>query len=251
MNRFVIHVPRWLRWGLLVVLSLLVVSFTTVFFMGIGRADYGSWVQPAVSVVQIALAALAYITLLFFTESAQSPAALRRTADHLLVRQLPDALGRIADHRGQLARVEVGARSGIVGHAYHLHFPDAAMRFWVGLNVNRLIFAVFIAPPGDEAEEAFEARVRRVFRPTLEGAREVGYGEPKLQFATHEGVRLLSLWLTWDLSAKASHAEQDFLTHAPMQLFLVQDLALMVQSFVRTAQREGVQLSTPIEPMPL
>lgn len=249
MQKFVVHVPRWLRWTLLAFLLLLATGFTVVFFLGIGRADYGAWIQPSVSIVQIALTGLAYVALVFFTESGQSPVMLKARGDAILTRLLPECFNRITDTQGSRVRTFVGAPSGVVGRSFDLHTEHTRVRLWVGVNVHRVIVAYFCELPEQEKEDAFRNRLLEVFGPTIGGAMAVGYTEPTIQFESIEGYRFASLWLTWNLADKAGN--EDFLTHAPTQLFFAQDIALMTQSFLRTAQRQGIRLATRIEPMPL
>ncbi len=66
MERFIVYIPRWLRWTLLLVLSILVVGFSAAFFVGINQPGYGDWRAATVSVVQIALTGLAYVLIVFF-----------------------------------------------------------------------------------------------------------------------------------------------------------------------------------------
>lgn len=74
----------------------------------------------------------------------------------------------------------------------------------------------------------------------------MGYDEEHVQIAHIDDCDFASIWMTWMVST-----DEDFLTHSPSQLFFAQDTALMVQSFLRTAQRHGLHLSTPLTPMPL
>ncbi len=245
-NRLIVHLPRWLRWGLLFVLALLVVGFSVSIFIGVGRPDFANWLPPSVSIVQIALTALAYIVLLFFTESSQGVDALQRQSDKVLTRLLPDCLGRISDHQGAQVAVQVGEPSGVVGRAYDLVSANARVRMWVGLNVHRVIVAYFCELPYPEDEARSVERLQSAFAPTIAGARAVGYGQPTIQLEQIGGHRFASLWLTWNLDSR-----DDFLTHTPSQLFFAQDVALMTQSFLRTGQRHGIVLATPFEPMPL
>ncbi|MBU6200325.1 MAG: hypothetical protein KGP08_11795, partial [Xanthomonadaceae bacterium] len=81
---------------------------------------------------------------------------------------------------------------------------------------------------------------------TVTGARRVGYDEALFDAGNVNGIDVGSIWLTWDLGTN-----EDFLTHSPTQLFFAQDTALMMQSFLRSAQRSQIQLTTNIAPMPL
>ena len=245
-NRLIVHLPRWLRWSLLFVLALLVIGFSVSIFIGVGRADFTHWLPPSVAIVQIALTAMAYVVLLFFTESSQRVESLKRQSDRVLTRLLPDCLQRVADQQGERVSVQVGEPSGIVGRAYDLATPHARLRMWVGLNVQRVVVAYFCELPFPEEPQRSLDYMKEKFAGTLSGARSVGYGEPNLLLEEIDGHRFASMWLTWNLKD-----QEDFLTHTPSQLFFAQDIALMTQSFLRSGQRHGIVLSTPFEPMPL
>lgn len=247
MERFVVYLPRWLRWFLLFVLAALVVGFSVAFFFGINRPGFKDWLPASVSVVQIALTALAYVLLVFFTESGQSPQALQRRSEHVLIDLLPQNLGRITDVQGEPVQVAVGSASGVIGHDYTLSSSHAQLRLWVGLNVRRAIVILFCARPADDRpDETFLQQLQDAFAETTKGAKAIGYDEPHYQAEQIDGCRFASIWLTWNINTG-----EDFLTHPPSQLFFAQDVAMMVQSFLRTAQRRGLELSTPLTPMPL
>jgi hypothetical protein len=246
MERFVVYLPRWLRWALLLALAALVIGFSLTFFIGINRPGFRDWLPASVSVVQIALTALAYVLLVFFTESGQSPAALMRRTQQVLTRLLPDTLARITDIQGEAMQVDVGLPSGVTGRDYRLHSSHAELRFWLGLNVHRVIVILFCARPAGLDDDSFAQRLKSDFHDTIQGARAIGYDEPHFQVENLDGHDFASIWLTWDIGVA-----QDFLTHSPSQLFFAQDVALMLQSFLRTAQRRKLRLATAVTPMPL
>lgn len=247
MEKFVVYLPRPLRWSLLLALSALVLGFSVAFFYGINRPGFRDWLPASVSVVQIALTALAYVLVVFFTQSGQSPQALQQRTQQVLTGLLPQTLGRITDVQGQPMVVSVGAASGVIGHDYTLRSESTEMRLWVGLNVHRAIVIVFCARPSDAGDDdAFLERLKKAFSDTTGGAETIGYDKPHFQVEQLGDCHFASIWLTWNIGT-----EQDFLTHSPSQLFFAQDIAMMVQSFLRTAQRRKLQLSTPLTPMPL
>jgi hypothetical protein len=246
MERFMVYLPRWLRWALLLVLSALVLGFSVVFFLGINRPGFKDWLPASVSVVQIALTALAYVLVVFFTESGQNPAALQRRTQQVLTVLLPQILARITDVQGAMVAVQVGAPSGVIGYDYTLRSRHATVRFWLGLNVHRAVVILFCERPAAQDGAAFCAQLEKCFADTVAGARAVGYDEPHYQLESLNGCEFVSIWL-----ACSVRTEQDFLTHAPSQLFFAQDVAMMLQSFLRTAQRRELKLCTPLVPMPL
>lgn len=251
MDRFVVYLPRWLRWSLLVGLAMLVLAFSLAFFFGYATARYSEWLPAAVSVVQIALTALAYVLLVFFTESGRNPANLEDRATRLLTQLLPSVLARMTDADGNPVTSTLGQPSGIVGYDYRLSSRATRMSFWVGLNVHRAIVIVFCEWPEATSEVAFRERLETVFKDTLQGAQAIGYDKPHIQATVVNGHRVASIWLTWNIKGVAGMEEQDLLTHGPSQLFFAQDVAMMMQSFLRTGQREGIKLATPVTPMPL
>jgi hypothetical protein len=246
MDRFVVYLPRWLRWTMLVALALLVLGFSVAFFIGINEPGFKDWLPASVSVVQIALTALAYVLLVFFTESGQNPAALQKRTAKVLTGLLPETLGRITDVQGEPVQVVVGGNSGVIGYDYTLRTANTELRAWVGLNVHRVIVILFCEHPDSLDEEAFVQRMKLAFVDTIGGARAIGYDEAHYQVEDIDGHAFGSIWMTWDIGTS-----EDFLTHSPSQLFFAQDTALMLQSFLRTAQRRGLRLSTPLRPMPL
>lgn len=254
LTRLVVHIPRWLRWSLLVLMTAITLGFAASFFIGISRPGSGEWMPAAVSIVQIALTAIAYIVLIFFTESARSPQALQARSRKVLVDLLPQTLARITDMDGRTIEVAVDPKpTGVVGHVYRLSLAGAGqplLKFWVGLNVRRTVVSYACSWPRDEPEDAFRARLEEIFSATFAGARTVGYDPAHYQLvdgdAAAGGERYASIWLTWNMGP-----DSDFLTSAANQLFYAQDIAMMTQSVLRTAQRNRLVMSTGRDPNPL
>jgi hypothetical protein len=249
MDRFAAYIPRWLRWGLLIVLGGLVLGFSVTFFVSVNHPDFRNWSSAAVSVVQIALTAFAYVLVVFFTESSQSPRVLQRKARHIQTVLMPEVFARITDDDGAPVEVSVGAPSGVVGYDYTLRSANAALRMWVGLNVHRVIVIVFCARPDGVDDDVFMEDLKKIFHDTTKGAQAIGYDEPHYQRAEKNGRRFVSVWQTWDI--RKGGTGEDFLTHYTSQLFFAQDVALMAQSFLRTGQRHGITMTTPFAPHPL
>ncbi|MDE2085305.1 MAG: 2-amino-4-hydroxy-6-hydroxymethyldihydropteridine diphosphokinase, partial [Xanthomonadaceae bacterium] len=176
-DRLTAYLPRWLRWALMFVLGSLVAGFSVAFFLGINQPGFKDWLPASVSVVQIALTALAYVLLLFFTESGQNPAALDRRTEQVLTSLLPKTLARITDVQGQQVLVTVGPRSGVVGRDYTLRSTNTEMRFWIGLNVHRVIVILYALRPENVSGKDFKEKLETSFSGTVTGARRVGYDE--------------------------------------------------------------------------
>jgi hypothetical protein len=249
MDRFAAYIPRWLRWGLLIVLGGLVLGFSVTFFVSVNHPDFRNWSSAAVSVVPIALTAFASVLVVFVTESSQSPRVLQRKARHIQTVLMPEVFARITDDDGAPVEVSVGAPSGVVGYDYTLRSANAALRMWVGLNVHRVIVIVFCARPDGVDDDVFMEDLKKIFHDTTKGAQAIGYDEPHYQRAEKNGRRFVSVWQTWDI--RKGGTGEDFLTHYTSQLFFAQDVALMAQSVLRTGQRHGVTMTMPFAPHPL
>jgi hypothetical protein len=249
MDRFAAYIPRWLRWGLLIVLGGLVLGFSVTFFVSVNHPGFREWSSAAVSVVQIALTAFAYVLVVFFTESAQSPRVLQRKSRHIQTVLMPEVFSRITDDDGAPVEVSVGDRSGVVGYDYTLRSANASLRLWVGLNVHRVIVILFCAQPDNMDGAVFLESLKKIFHDTTKGAQAIGYDEPHYQSAEKRGRRFVSVWQTWDI--RKGGTGEDFLTHYTSQLFFAQDVALMAQSFLRTGQRHQVAMTMPFAPRPL
>ncbi len=127
-------------------------------------------------------------------------------------------------------QVSVGLASGVIRYDYTLRSEHAEMRRRVGLNVRRTIVVVFCARPADAVDHsAFPGRLSDVCADTTSGAQAIGYDKPHFQLEQIGACRFASIWLTRNI-----HTGQDFLTHSPSQLFFAQNIAMMVQSSLRT-----------------
>ncbi|OJY94350.1 MAG: hypothetical protein BGP25_05010 [Lysobacterales bacterium 63-13] len=135
----------------------------------------------------------------------------------------------------------------VCGVRYTLTFAGSTIRLWVGLNVYRVIVILFLerdhlCDPG-LANAVGDALIPHALMHAIRGARHVGY-EVHVEPATVEGCDVLSLWMT-------NWMPKNFLSSPMDQVFIGQDLALMIQSLCRAAARDNLKLQSDVDPRPL
>ncbi|MFD2264499.1 hypothetical protein ACFSM5_16460 [Lacibacterium aquatile] len=162
----------------------------------------------------------------------------------------------------------------IFGRIYSGKFIDqngTEIRFklWCGLNVYR-IFAIywlkndFLNPSFVDWRKHNTEHYESIEDDPTEQALAIAYSAwlqsqvfkftfgsiDKLGFSTNfEPVRCDSEWYTsmWFTVT----TDQDLLANPSLKLFWAQDLAMMTESYVRTALRQGLNIDSPIDPGPL
>jgi len=235
-SRYLVHLPMLAKLAAAVGLLGLPGVFLWLVFAHIGREGYSDWVMVAMSVVQIALTAIAVLAVVAFGRTDLSVREYQQRTRHFLLEFLPAELGRISAPDGGALRVRsVEGIIDIFGARYVL--SDASRdvaRVWIGLNVDRLIVIYFV-----DIED--QARVQDAFAESLAGAQDVDYDEPHYQAV--DGYT--SVWIT------KRKGLENLLVSPQKQLFLAQDVAMMTQSMVRSAARAGLSLVASKAPGPI
>lgn len=235
-----VNVPAPVRWIAIAVLLLCLGVSLAVSLSFIGQDDKSDWILLAMSVVQIASSGLVAALVIFYSEREARFEALQRKTQLFLTEQLPGVLREIREEGKDGATVVVTLLElrDIFGALYEVRASGVAWKLWVGLNVDRLICIYFVSAGPDDV-----ARLRETFAYTFGGAEKVGYSwfvEP----AKRDGEQVVSMWL-------AVADQEGILTHADKRLFWAQDIAMMTQSFLRTAHRAGIQPPKVAVPGPL
>lgn len=158
------------------------------------------------------------------------------------------ACGRIVCTDGKLAKIEVKSTDYVLdGRTFSVQTSAGEFPFWVGVNGPRLFFIAYIS--GADAQLAKEQ-----FAFCFGGAAKVGW---EMNYEPIDGG--VSIWATCmtdralplvledankivDFKAKASLTQEG--------AFWVNDIAMMVQSWVRTCERKNIQRHE-LEPAPL
>lgn len=246
----IVYLPAWARYSVMAVLGILAVSACVAGLVFFYFPDFHDRITPTLSIAQTAAGAFAVVLFVLFAERELSTDKLLQRTDTFLERQMPDALRKIeipqvrAGHTMSVSVIDRastihGGRKDIYGANYELWLDEFRIRMWIGINVRRLSVIYFARASSIDDERAFE----ETFRFTFRGAQKLGY-ETNFQYVEINGEKLVSIWTT-------VMSENGILGNPSEQLFWMQDVAMMTQSLIRTAVREGIQLNTLNEPGPL
>lgn len=246
----IVYLPRWARYAVMIVLGSLALSACiagVAFFFFPSNFDK---ITPTLSIAQTAAGAFAIVLFVLFAERELGTDKLLQRTDLFLERQMTEGLRKIEIpqlKRGHTVNVQVverehtvhGGRKDIFGANYEISLDEFRMRMWIGINVKRLSVIYFVQAADVGDVEKFE----KAFHFTFAGAAKIGY-DTNFQYANIDNERFVSIWSTVT-------ADKVILGNPAEQLFWIQDVAMMTQSFIRTAVREQMNIHTQIEPGPL
>lgn len=246
----VIYLPSWARYSVMGILGLLAVAACLSALGFFLYPHYRDSVMPALAIAQTAAGGFAIVLFVLFAERQLSTDKLHLKTDEFLEKHIVESLSKIEVPqiiRGQTVKVEIlkrassvhGRRKDIYGANYDISLEQFHMRMWIGINVKRLSTIYFIKAESHADEE----RMREIFRFTFSGAETLGY-KTNFEYAEIDNQKIISIWST-------VMADNAILGNPAEQLFWVQDVAMMTQSFIRTAIRHGIDLNLDLEPGPL
>lgn len=245
-SKKVIYLPKWIKISVISALAVCLIASIYISLSFVGVPDHSDWILLSLSIAQLAATALVISLVLIFGEREANLQFLINKTESLLRVQLPKMLGRVEDSAGNKAEVTVSEINNIFGANYVLKTPNTQMKMWVGFNVDRIIIAYFIP------NIAHTPPVKDIFQYTFGGAESVGY---KVNFeeatSLDSGEDVLSIWCTWPAIQDSSQLSTELLSNPEKKLFIIQDIAMMTQSFIRTAERNAVPLQTQCDPGPL
>ena len=208
-----------------------------------GNGERADWILIAMSLAQIALAAFLFVVVAFFSSHDENIASLVERSNEFLERHMRQSLAKVTAPRHGLTEltVECLGASDIFGKSFRLSQGEFSYNIWVGLNVHR-IFVIYYIAAGDRGP-AYIDHLKEVFRFTFGGAESVNF-KSHYEYAVEDGEPLVSIWLTVP-------ASKDLLTDPAEKLFWAQDVAMMTESFLRTALRNNIDLKTKALAAPL
>lgn len=246
----IIYLPLWARYAVMTVLGVLALSacvagIALFFFPG----SYDK-ITPTLSIAQTAAGAFAIVLFVLFAERELGSEKLLRKTDIFLEKQIVEGLRKIEIPQlkpGHTVQANViqraatihGGRKDIFGANYEISLDTFKMRMWIGINVKRISVIYFVSAE----DESMVDTCKEKFHFTFAGASKIGY-DTNYQYVVIEGERIVSIWST-------VMGDKVILGNPSEQLFWIQDIAMMTQSFIRTAVREQLPLYTQIEPGPL
>jgi hypothetical protein len=250
-SRGFIHVPKPIRAAALLLLGAVLVSavFMTVYYVNLDNPKdpkYADWILLGMSLIHMSLAGFALALLLFYAEREVSTDILQQKTEIFLDKLLPSVLEKVSPsyqlrHAG--SQVLKLGRSDIFGAAYELTCQRNKIKLWVGLNVSRIIVVYWVNAPEMTSGKDAKNHLEDVFQFTFGGAQKVGFSTNFESFTSPNGAQLYSIWSSIKL-------EQNLLLQPSERLFWMQDIAMMTESFWRTAIRNNIVIAAE-EPSPL
>lgn len=250
-SKGLIHVPATVRWVALILLfsALIAAMGLTIHY---AWKDYpadlkfADWILVGMSLIHLTLSGLAVVLVLFFSERQANAEVLALRTHEFLTESVPQALSRVSASyalRHQPAVIDRLGRSDIFGAAYGLSSGEHQMKLWAGLNVSRLFVIFWLKVPAGTSFQEHSERIKATFAFTFGGAQNVGYHTYYEPATLNDGEDIISVW-------SSVETEHNLLTEPAKRLFWLQDLAMLTESFWRTALRSSVLVSKS-DPSPL
>ncbi|SEM31202.1 hypothetical protein SAMN04487857_10180 [Pseudomonas sp. ok272] len=245
-SKKLIYLPGWAKVFIVAAFGLCLLAAVYVSLAFVGVPDHSDWILLSLSLAQLAATALVLSLILIFGEREANLTFLISKTHNLLLKNLPKTLGQIKDSHGQELTVSVSAINNIFGANYRLENSNIRTKMWIGFNVDRIIVAYYL-----KTNEPVDT-LKDIFKYTFGGAESVGYKinyEPATIKGT--GEQVLSIWCTWPGMQNHNDISNELLNSPDKKLFIIQDIAMMTQSFIRTAERNAVDIFTDADPAPL
>lgn len=244
-SKKILYLPLWVK---VVTVAALLVCLTvsiTISIAFIGVPQHTDWILVSMALAQLSATALLISLTVIFGEREANIDILKTKTDQFLTQHAPKVLRRIEDNDGDNPEIDISAPNNIFGVNYILKTSGAQMKMWLGLNVDRVIVIYFIK--GISVEEA-----KNIYKYTFGGAETVGYNiNYETTMLPKNNEEIISIWCTWPKIQNADNLATDLLNHPEKKLFIIQDIAMMTQSFMRTSQRAKVNIFTDGNPGPL
>lgn len=241
-TRQFIYLPTWVKATILVAATLLLGIAVVAVTMAIVAHTLGEFVVFFVSVGQSAALILIFFLIISFSRRDANVAHLHVLIDEFLRTYIASALARVSIPDLNLDGFQVTdeGRKDIFGRLLKMSNGDYCFKLWVGLNVRKL-FVIYFVPL---TESLGIAELRKIYHYTFTGAESSGFS-CNFEEAQVAQRKIASIWM----SAKT---DDDLLSNPQEKLFWAQDIAMMTESFLRTAFRNKVDLTlTSISPGPL
>lgn len=250
-TRHYLALPKWIKFLLFGIagISFAVSIALVIRWMASPRA--GENILFYLSVAQTAALVLVFMLVVVYATQDGTARQLSHLGNEFVRKYVSDALARVSVPAQGITgyRVVDEGSSDIFGRSLAMHAVGrdscVPFRLWIGLNINRLFVIYFVPCAGNgKSSVALAAELKSVFRYTFGGAEKVGYAinfEAVEPDNGHEGF--VSIWMTVT-------AEGDFLYSPREKLFWAQDIAMMTESFLRTAARSRIDLSLEERALP-
>lgn len=235
------YLPGWAKGAVLAAAGLLLLLSAVMVGRSLFGQEQGDHVLFYLSLAQTAALVLVFGVILMYSTRDANASHLRTLSDAFITGYVADALARVSLPAQGVGSFEVRdlGRKDIFGRALEMHAPGQVFPLWVGLNVSRIFVIYFVPLGGDTTLE----KVQDAFRFTFGGAEKVGF-HVNYEPAMVDGQPVVSVWLNVAASGELLYSPRE-------KLFWAQDIAMMTESFLRTAHRAGIPLAGAPQPGPL
>jgi hypothetical protein len=249
----IIYLTRNVKVGLgaLAAVILILSIYTVSLFFG--RDGYADYVLVGATLLNTMIVVMFGGVVVMFGQRDSNIDDLKKRTDDFLKRVVRSSLETIAIPDAGILGMEctVSSRKENIGYVFYLKPSSSALRegatlvqakVWIGLNVHRFLIIYYLDATACQPD-VFVERAKNVFSFTLDGAHSVGYKEV-FQPAVVAGENICSVWLV-------ARADKDLLTDPRSKLFWAQDIAMMTESFLRSAYRSEISFCPKTDPGPL
>jgi hypothetical protein len=249
----IIYLARNVKVGLgalAAIIFLLTIYTISLFF---GRDGYADYVLVGATLLNTMVVLIFGGVVVMFGQRDSNIDDLKKRTDDFLKRVVRSSLETIAISDVGIFGMEctVSSRKENIGYVFHLKTSNSSLqegaplvqaKVWIGLNVHRFLIIYYLDATAYQPD-IFVEHAKDVFSFTLAGAHSVGYKEV-FQPAVVAGENICSVWLV-------ANADKDLLTDPRSKLFWAQDIAMMTESFLRSAYRSGISFFPKSDPGPL
>lgn len=242
-TRQFIYLPKWVKATVLAAATVLLGIAVAAILLAIADHTFGGeFVVFFISVGQSAALVLIFLLIASFSRRDANVNHLHTLVDEFLRVYIASALARVSvpDLNIERFHVKDEGRKDIFGRLLKMTSGNYTFQVWVGLNVRRL-FVIYFVPL---TERVGINELKQIYHFTFGGAQSAGYS-CNFEEAHVSGQHVASIWMT-------VKTDDDLLTNPDEKLFWAQDVAMMTESFLRTAHRNNVDLTLKaISPGPL
>lgn len=235
------YIPKWAKTLLLCVAALLFCGGAFALVMGFLNHSH-DLLSVSLTAMQTGALMFTFFVLVLFSSMDGSAIQVEGHSATFLTRYIVNSLERVSLPELNINKftVEDLGQQDIFGHIFLMKSAQLSFKIWVGLNVNRIFVIYFL--PADEGLSI--ERAQQIFAFTFGGAEKLGY-HANYEEATVADTKVLSIWLTVETT-------DDLISSPKDKLFWAQDVAMMTQSFLRTANRAGLKIKLDsVNPGPL
>ena len=233
-----IFVPFWLRVFSISVLSLLLVSGIFFTFYYIEMEGMTDWILVSITSSQVAASGLTAVLLIMYSSRSISTGGLESRTEKFLAESVPAKIKKTPsanDGDPWVVNVSIIERSSILyGYKVVVKNGDEefGMTFSMLLNVKRLAVYIFV-----DAETIDSESIKKKIEYTVNISENVGY---KCSLNTSYEERFCK---TAHMVAFVHESiGEDFLTNSYSQLFFLNDVMMLIRSFLLLEGRGEIKL---------